>query len=205
MTFPRTRLSLRRPCSGLRKQGKHPALGSRVLDPSGTGLQSEIVEQQHFGFDRAPERAYLSPAFLRMMTVLRQQTLGLKAIEEKQRQDLLEQIERIIKHYFWHGNVFQALQHIEFLQMDVDCLEEQTPKAKKLQQSVEEFLTYIQNNGGYIPNHGELYRCEETISSSFVESTGQLRGEQTLREEASHAVEPTRRPSITADAHEGAQ
>ena len=104
------------------------------------------------------------------LTVLRQQALGVKAMEEKQRQDLLEQIERI-KHYLWHGNVFQALKHIELLQMDVDCLEEQTPKVKKLQQGVEEFWTYIQNNGGYIPNYGELYRCEETISTSFVEST----------------------------------
>ena len=104
------------------------------------------------------------------LTVLRQQTLGLKAIEEKQRQDLLEQIERI-KHYLWHGNVFQALKHIEFLQMDVDCFEEQTSKGKKLQQGVEEFWTYIQNNSNYIPNYGELYRCEETISTSFVEST----------------------------------
>jgi hypothetical protein len=40
-----------------------------------------------------------------------------------------------------------------------------------LQQGVDEFLTYIQNNGDYIPNYGELYRCGETISTSFVEST----------------------------------
>ncbi len=50
------------------------------------------------------------------LTVMRKQTLGLKALEGKQRQDLLEQIERI-KHYLWHGNVFQALKHIEFLQL----------------------------------------------------------------------------------------
>ena len=104
------------------------------------------------------------------LTVLRQQTLGLKALEEKQRQDLLEQIERV-KHYLWHGNVFQALQHIEFLQLDVGCLEEQATKRKKLQQGVEELLPYIQNNRAYIPNHGELYRCGETITTSFVEST----------------------------------
>jgi hypothetical protein len=55
--------------------------------------------------------------------------------------------------------------------MDVDCLEDQTPKAKKLQQGVDEFLTYLQNNGDYTPNYGELYRCGETISTSFVEST----------------------------------
>jgi hypothetical protein len=104
------------------------------------------------------------------LTVLRQQTLGLKAMEEKQRQELLKQIERI-QHYLWHGNVFQALQQIEFLQMDIDCLEEQTPKVQKLQKGVEEFWTYVQNNSHFIPNYGELYRCEETITTSFVEST----------------------------------
>jgi hypothetical protein len=104
------------------------------------------------------------------LTVLRQQALGLAVTEEKQRQDLLEQIERV-KHYLWHGNVFQALQHIEFLQMDVDCLEGQTTKQKKLLQGVGELLTYIQNNRAYIPNYGELYRCGETITTSFVEST----------------------------------
>ena len=50
-------------------------------------------------------------------------------------------------------------------------MSKQASKGKKLQQGVEEFWTYIQNNGGYIPNYGELYRCEETISTSFVEST----------------------------------
>jgi len=55
--------------------------------------------------------------------------------------------------------------------MDVDCLEDRTPKVEKLQQGVKEFWTYVQNNGDYIPNYGELYRCEETISTSFVEST----------------------------------
>jgi hypothetical protein len=53
------------------------------------------------------------------LTVLRQQALGVNA------KQILETIERI-KHYLWHGNVFQALQHIEFLQMDVDCIEDRT-------------------------------------------------------------------------------
>ena len=30
---------------------------------------------------------------------------------------------------------------------------------------------YISNNQEYIPNYGELYRQEETITTSFVEST----------------------------------
>jgi hypothetical protein len=98
------------------------------------------------------------------LTVLRQQALGLNAKE------ILETIERI-KHYLWHGNVFQALQHIEFLQMDVDCIEDRTAKVEKLEQGVAEFRAYIQNNRAHIPNYGERYRHDETISTGFVEST----------------------------------
>jgi hypothetical protein len=70
--------------------------------------------------------------------VLRQQALGVNANE------ILETIERI-KHYLWHGNVFEALQHIEFLQMDVDCVEDRTAKVEKLEQGVAEFLSAISN------------------------------------------------------------
>ena len=36
---------------------------------------------------------------------------------------------------------------------------------------MEEFHTYIENNGGFIPNYGERYRHGERISTGFVEST----------------------------------
>jgi hypothetical protein len=36
---------------------------------------------------------------------------------------------------------------------------------------VEEFHTYIENNGGFSPNYGERYRHGERISTGFVEST----------------------------------
>ena len=67
------------------------------------------------------------------LTVLRQQALGVNA------KQILETIERI-KHYLWHGNVFQALQHIEFLQMDVDCIEDRTAKLEKLEQESPNFF-----------------------------------------------------------------
>ena len=44
-------------------------------------------------------------------------------------------------------------------------------EAQKLCSHLEEFETYISNNGQYIPNYGERYRNGEPISSSFVEST----------------------------------
>jgi hypothetical protein len=70
-----------------------------------------------------------------------------------------------------HENVFQALQHIEFLQMDVDCIEDRTAKVEKLEQGVAEFLAYIRNDRAHISNYGERYRHDETISAGFVEST----------------------------------
>ena len=34
-----------------------------------------------------------------------------------------------------------------------------------------EFETYIHANGGFIPNYGDRYHHNETISTAFVEST----------------------------------
>jgi hypothetical protein len=82
-----------------------------------------------------------------------------------------------IKWCLWHGNVFKALPKIEDL-IDSACVlasddydEEPSLEAQKLCSHLEEFETYISNNGQYIPNYGERYRNGEPISSSFVEST----------------------------------
>src|SRR5712691_3397981 len=49
--------------------------------------------------------------------------------------------------------------------------EETYPKFKQLLKAVEEFRTYITNNGHLIPNYGERYRNGEAIATGFVEST----------------------------------
>jgi hypothetical protein len=36
---------------------------------------------------------------------------------------------------------------------------------------VQEFRTYIERNGGFIPNYGERWRYGEAIATGFVEST----------------------------------
>ena len=43
--------------------------------------------------------------------------------------------------------------------------------AQKLYKAVQEFATYIERNGNFIPNYGERYRNGERISTGFVEST----------------------------------
>jgi hypothetical protein len=77
-----------------------------------------------------------------------------------------------IKWYLWHGNGFQALQHLQFVEMDLEgaAFENQEETTRKLLKAVAEFGTYIQRNRGFIPNYGERYRNGERISTGFVES-----------------------------------
>jgi hypothetical protein len=76
-----------------------------------------------------------------------------------------------IKWYLWHGNVFQALQHLEDLEMDLAAFESKDESAGKLLKAVEELHTYIDNDRPFIPNYGERFRQGERISTGFVEST----------------------------------
>jgi hypothetical protein len=77
-----------------------------------------------------------------------------------------------IKWYLWQGNVFQALRHLAFAEMDLEgaTFEIQEETTRKLLKTVEEFRTYIQRNRDFIPNYGERYRNGERISTGFVES-----------------------------------
>ena len=44
-------------------------------------------------------------------------------------------------------------------------------ETSKLAKALHEFGGYIRANGNFIPNYGERYRNDETISSAFVKST----------------------------------
>ena len=104
------------------------------------------------------------------LTVLGQYTKGV----EKRNATLAVKTEKAltrIKHYLWHGNVFQALQIIDLLEGDVENVEDPTEVIQKLQKGVYELQTYIENNRAYIPNFEERYRNGDTISTAFVEST----------------------------------
>lgn len=104
------------------------------------------------------------------ITVLGQYLKGVKHHDPEQGQEMTDRLESI-KWYLWHGNVFKALQNIEFLEMDADCLEMDYPNLSKMAKAIREFRIYIENNQGYITNYGERYRCGERISTGFVEST----------------------------------
>ncbi|HTF72248.1 MAG TPA: ISKra4 family transposase [Edaphobacter sp.] len=75
-----------------------------------------------------------------------------------------------LKWYLWHGNVYQALKRIEYLEWDLEDWEDDNEPAAKLLVVVEQFRQYIEVNQNAIPNYGDRYRHGETISTSFVES-----------------------------------
>jgi hypothetical protein len=62
------------------------------------------------------------------------------------REAILKSLEST-KWYLWHGNVYQALQHLEWVEMDLDAagFERDDEVIAKLFKAVEEFHTYIRN------------------------------------------------------------
>src|ERR1035438_1982271 len=44
------------------------------------------------------------------------------------------------------------------------------PERKKLRKAIEDFGGYIAANSDFIPDYGDRYRNEETITTAFVES-----------------------------------
>jgi hypothetical protein len=110
------------------------------------------------------------------LTVLQQTAKGLPlTIQDEEdtyvlREAVVWELERL-KWFLWHGNVYRALQVVESIEMDLDVAATTSDgTARKLLKAVEEFHTYIENNGGFIPNYGERYRHSERISTGFVES-----------------------------------
>jgi hypothetical protein len=110
------------------------------------------------------------------LTVLTQTGKGLpeKVGEDEPyalRSGVLKDLESI-KWYLWHGNTFQALNHLADLVMDLESavFDSQDKNAQKLLKGVEDLHTYIERNQAFIPNYGERYRQGERIASGFVES-----------------------------------
>jgi hypothetical protein len=134
----------------------------------------EKLRELVFGLN--PNTEYLLDWFHITMriTVMNQVAKGLTKRDRKLRKFILKDLTSA-KWYLWHGNVFKALEFIENLLDNTSILAEHEKKpcleAKKLFKMLEEFYTYISNNGAYIPNYGERWRYGEAISTGFVEST----------------------------------
>jgi len=74
-----------------------------------------------------------------------------------------------LKWFLWHGNLFEALQTVDGLELDLDNKGASRDQRKVLK-AVTEFGSYLRANSAWIPNYGERYRNGEVISSAFVES-----------------------------------
>lgn len=102
------------------------------------------------------------------ITVMKQMAKGLPGARLSQ--DMEANLERV-KWSLWHGNVFKALQVLGDIQMDLETVDHGSTAPSKLDQTVDEFITYITRNSAFIPNYGDRYRYGEMISTAFVEST----------------------------------
>ncbi len=104
------------------------------------------------------------------LTVLQQQTKGLKQERTQAGNDISKRLESV-KHLLWHGNTEEALERLVNLIMDLSFVQARSAAAVKVAEGVIEFETYIRNNCEFIPNFGERRRQGEIISTAFVEST----------------------------------
>ena len=104
------------------------------------------------------------------LTVLGQYAKGLVHHDQHLGEEIQDKLERL-KWSLWHGNLYKALHKIEDIDALIYNFEATYPKFKQLVKAVEEFRTYIDRNGRFIPNYGERWRYGEAIATGFVEST----------------------------------
>jgi hypothetical protein len=158
-----------------------------VLQSQGHQLNQQITFLSDGGDTVRELQLYLNPHAEHILdwfhvtmrlTVLQQTAKGLPEQTRDEETDyplrapVLRELERL-KWYVWHGNVYKALQVVQFIEMDLDAAVATSghATARKLLKAVEEFHTYMENNKAFIPNYGERYRAGERISTGFVEST----------------------------------
>ena len=157
-----------------------------VLKGQGLQLNQHIVFFSDGGDNVRNLQRYLSPEAEHVLdwfhvtmrlTVLRQTAKGLPMTvgtddETRELRAPTLDVLHSIKWYLWHGNTYEALEHLDTLEMNLDAADEgaKDSTTHKLLRAIEEFHTYIANNQTFIPNYGERYRQGERISSGFVES-----------------------------------
>jgi hypothetical protein len=150
-----------------------------VLKSQGFQLNQQITFLSDGGDEVRDLQLYMSPEAEHILdwfhlsmklTVLDQYAKGLVHCDQALGEEIREKIERL-KWSLWHGNLYKALYKIDDIESLIYNFEEAYPKFTQLLKAVEEFRTYIKNNGHLIPNYGERYRNGEAIATGFVEST----------------------------------
>ena len=80
------------------------------------------------------------------LTVLDQYAKGWVHCDQQRGEVIRKKIERL-KWVLWHGNLYKALYKIEDIESLRSHCEETYPKCKPWLKAVEEFRTYLTNNG----------------------------------------------------------
>ena len=111
------------------------------------------------------------------LTVLKQYIKGIVSLEKSQNKydnfSIARQMQAALdatKWKLWHGKVKDALDRFEDVEQLMYNFEEEYPRFKKLEQTVEEFHTYIHRNASMIPNYFKSWRAGRIISTAFIES-----------------------------------
>lgn len=159
-----------------------------VLKSQGLQMHQQVVFMSDGGDTVRDLQMYLSPESEHLLdwfhitmrlTVMGQLVKGMVAElktgdEQPETAGTLADLEKhleSVKWNLWHGNVIHALQRIDDVDDDLEMVEKNPANKKKLQKAVQEFRGYIEANQAFIPNYGDRYRHDETISTAFVEST----------------------------------
>jgi hypothetical protein len=100
-------------------------------------------------------------------TVMGRMNKGMRATESASLVQCVEKQLESLNHHLWNGNVVKSQTLIDVLKLQ---LEGETIRRKKLLKAVQDFAGYIAANVEFIPDYGDRYRNEETITTAFVES-----------------------------------
>jgi len=122
---------------------------------------------------------------------------------------VLKDLQRI-KWFLWHGNVFQALNELQSLKIDLDAaaFESKDENAQKLLKGVEDLHTYVERNQEFVLNYGGPLSQRGKDRFRFRRVGDQSSREQTDGEdggETTDGVEPAWSTSSPADTNPGAR
>jgi hypothetical protein len=73
------------------------------------------------------------------------------------------------KWHLWHGCWYRCINRLESLTFDAAAFD-MCEAGRKLAAKLDECITYLERNRGFIVDYGDRYRHGEVIASSFVES-----------------------------------
>ena len=193
-----------------------------VLRSQGMSMNQQVEFLSDGGEDVRNVQLYLNPEAEHLLdwfhltmrlTVLLQTAKGVPEKiqdEDGEERELRPQALKLlesVKWYLWHGNAFQALQKLEYLEMDLEgaSYSSKNENIRKLLKGVEELHTYVERNQNFLPNLRRAlsqWRADRIRLRGVGRESGR---EQTDDQAPTDAVDSTRRPFAVADPYTGPQ